>query len=41
MISGVENSPYQKRKKKIFLQRNWYFCSEKKRGGGVRGKEID
>lgn len=30
MISGVEKSPYQKRKKKIFLQRNWYFCSEKR-----------
>lgn len=30
MISGVESSPYQKRRKKIFLQRNWYFCSEKK-----------
>lgn len=40
MISGVENSPYQKRKKKIFLQRNWYFCSEKKGGGLSGGRRL-
>lgn len=31
MISEVESSLYQKGRKKIFLQHNWYFCSEKAR----------
>lgn len=35
----MESSSYQKRKNKIFLQRNWHFCSEERGGGGSGGRD--